>query len=145
MSGDRRMNLNVNSQAARDRLFTVHPYANQRALERTESLVVSRGNGIHIYDENGREYIESVAGLWSASLGFGGEHRLVEAATKAMERLPFYHQFGPKAHEPGIDLAEMLVRKAPADLAKVFFCCSGSEANDTVVKLVWYYNNIRGR
>jgi len=137
--------MTVNSQAARDKQYTLHPYANHRTLERIDSLVVSRGNGIHIYDENGREYIESVAGLWSASLGFGGEPRLVEAATKAMERLPFYHQFGPKAHEPGIDLAEMLISKAPAGLAKAFFCCSGSEANDTVVKLVWYYNNVRGR
>jgi 4-aminobutyrate--pyruvate transaminase len=139
------MNTLANSAAARDKAFTLHPYANLRALERSESLVVSSGNGVFVYDDEGNEYLESVAGLWSASLGFGGEPRLVEAARKAMERLPFYHQFGPKAHEPGIELAAKLVEKAPVPMSKAFFCCSGSEANDTVVKLVWYYNNVRGR
>lgn len=134
-----------NSLAARDKAFTLHPYTNLRALERGSSLVVTRGDGLYIYDEDGNQYIESVAGLWSASLGFGGEPRLVEAGRKALERLPFYHQFGPKAHEPGIELAARLIEKAPVPMSKVFFCCSGSEANDTVVKLVWYVNNVLGR
>ena len=96
-----------------------------------------------MYDE-GKQYIEGLAGLWCASLGFS-EKRLVKAATAQMEALPFYHNFAHKAVEPAIELAEMLVKKAPVPMSKVFFTNSGSEANDTQVKLVWYYNNVLGR
>lgn len=138
------MNI-MNSLHERDRAHTLHPYANLKQIEQDGSLVVSRGEGMHVFDDQGNRYIESVAGLWSASLGFGGEPRLVQAAAKAMETLPFYHQFGPKAHEPGIRLAERLIDMAPVPMSKVFFACSGSEANDTAVKFVWYYNNVKGR
>jgi len=139
------MTINPNSAVARDKAYTLHPYSNLRAIEDSGSMVLSRGHGMYVFDEDNNRYLESVAGLWSASLGFGGEPRLVEAATRAMEALPFYHQFGPKAHEPGIELAERLIAMAPVAMSKVFFCCSGSEANDTAMKLVWYYNNVRGR
>lgn len=134
-----------NSAAARDQKYALHAYANARAIEANPSLVITRGEGMYVYDEDDNAYIESVAGLWSAGLGFGGEERVVEAATRAMRKLPFYHQFGPKAHPAGIDLAERLIELAPVPMSKVFFCCSGSEANDTAVKFVWYYNNVRGR
>ena len=137
--------LSPNSMVARDKAFTLHPYANLKSIEADGSLIVSRGDGMHVYDEDGRAYLESVGGLWCAALGFGGETRLVEAATKALEALPFYHQFGPKAHEPGVALAERLIGMAPVPMSKAFFCCSGSEANDTAIKLVWYYNNALGR
>ncbi len=134
-----------NSAAARDKAFTLHPYANARAIEANDSLVITRGEGLYVYDENDNAYLESVAGLWCAGLGFGGEPRVVAAATTAMETIPFYHQFGPKAHTYGIDLAERLIGLAPVPMSKVFFCCSGSEANDTALKFVWYYNNALGR
>jgi 4-aminobutyrate--pyruvate transaminase len=134
-----------NSPIARDIAFALHPYTNLRKHQAEGSLIIREGKGIHVYDEGGTEYIEAVAGLWSASLGFGGEERLVEAAAKAMRKLPFYHQFGAKAHEPGIDLAERLIELAPVPMSKVFFTNSGSEANDTAVKIVWYYNNALGR
>ena len=82
-----------------------------------------------VYDDEGNEYLESVAGLWSASLGFGGEPRLVEAARKAMERLPFYHQFGPKAHEFRIELGEARRKGARSDVEGVLLL-PGLEAND---------------
>ncbi len=92
----------------------------------------------------GKEYIEALAGLWSVAVGFG-EPRLVEAAARQMSRLPYYHSFSGKSSEPTIDLAERLVKMSPAGLDRVFFTNSGSEANDTVVKLVWFYNNAIGR
>ncbi len=134
-----------NSLSARDRAYTLHPFTNFKRHQAEGSLIIREGKGIRVYDESGKEYIEAVAGLWSASLGFGGEDRLVEVAAREMRKLPFYHQFGAKAHEPGIALAETLVKKAPVPMSKVFFTCSGSEANDTAVKLVWYYNNAIGR
>ncbi|WP_108663377.1 aspartate aminotransferase family protein [Acuticoccus kandeliae] len=138
------MTAHPNSLAARDIAYHIHPYTNARRHERQGPIVIDRGEGIYVYDDQGRQMIEAMAGLWSVALGFG-EKRLVEAATKQMSRLPYYHSFSHKAHEPGIELAEKLVQMTPEGLDHVFFTNSGSEANDTVVKMVWYYNNALGR
>ena len=132
------------SAASRDKAFYLHPYTNLATHGDVGPLVISAGKGVTVTDDTGKTYIEGVAGLWCTSLGFD-EPRLVEAAIAQMRRLPFYHAFAHKAHEPGIDLAEKLVGMAPVPMSKVFFACSGSEANDTAVKLVWYYNNALGR
>lgn len=138
------MTVLPNSLQARDIAYHVHPYTNIRRHERIGPMVIERGSGIHVYDDQGQEYIEAMAGLWSVGLGFS-EQRLVDAATRQMSKLPFYHTFSHKAHEPSIALAEKLVRMSPDGLDHVFFTNSGSEANDTVVKIVWYYNNALGR
>jgi 4-aminobutyrate--pyruvate transaminase len=130
--------------ATRDIAYQLHPFTNLRKHEAEGPLVITGGRGIYVQDESGREYIEALAGLWCASLGFG-EERLVEAATRQMRKLPFYHQYASKAHDTAIDLAERLIELMPVPMSKVFFNNSGSEANDTAVKLVWYYNNARGR
>ena len=121
-----------------------HPYTNLAAHQRTGPLVITRGEGVRVFDEEGRAYIEGLAGLWCTALGFS-EPRLVEAAARAMRRLPFYHSFGGKAPAPTIELAERLIALAPVPMSKVLFANSGSEANDTAIKLVWYYNNALGR
>jgi 4-aminobutyrate--pyruvate transaminase len=133
-----------NSAASRDKAYYLHPYTNLKTHEDVGPLVIERGEGVHVFDDSGKAYIEGMAGLWCTSLGFG-EERLVEAATRQLQKLPFYHAFTHKAHDPGIDLAEALIKIAPVPMSKVFFTNSGSEANDTVVKLVWYYNNALGR
>jgi len=97
-----------------------------------------------VWDDSGREYIEGVAGLWCANLGFSNE-RLARAAYEQMQRLPFYHAFTGKSHDPVIELSDMLIERAPVPMSKVFFANSGSEANDTAIKMVWYYNNALGR
>lgn len=133
-----------NSLHARDVAYVLHPYTNARRHERLGPMVIDHGKGVFVYDDQGREYIEAMSGLWSVAVGFG-ENRLVEAAAKQMSKLPYYHTFSHKSHEPSIDLAEKLVKMAPDGLDHVFFTNSGSEANDTVVKIVWYYNNAIGR
>ena len=133
-----------NSPAARDIASVVHPYTNLRLHEKEGPLVIERGKGVFVYDDSGKEYIEGMAGLWSAAIGFD-EPRLVAAATAAMSKLPFYHMFTHKSHLPGIELAEMLLEMAPVPMSKVFFANSGSEANDTAIKLVWYYHNAIGK
>jgi 4-aminobutyrate---pyruvate transaminase len=138
------MNVLPNSLHARDIAYQIHPYTNARRHERTGPIVIERGSGIYVYDDQGREYIEALAGLWSVAVGFG-ENRLVEAAARQMAKLPYYHTFSHKSHEPSIELAEKLVNMSPAGLDHVFFTNSGSEANDTVIKFVWYYNNAFGR
>ena len=93
-----------NSNAARDIANVLHPYTDAKAHLVNGPLVITRGKGVKIYDDQGKEYIEALAGLWCASLGFDNE-RLVQAATNQMRKLPFYHSFTAKSHEPMIDLA----------------------------------------
>lgn len=133
-----------NSLAAADIANTLHPYTNLRQHEQTGPMVISRGDGIRVYDDRGKEYIEGLAGLWSVGVGFS-EKRLADAAYQQMLKLPYYHTFTSKAHEPSIRLAEKLVEMTPEPLTRAFFTSSGSEANDTIVKMVWYMNNALGR
>ena len=122
----------------------IHPYTNQATLRDTGPLVIERGEGVFIYDTDGKAYIEGMAGLWCTALGFNNEE-LVEAAAAQMRKLPFAHLFTAKSHDPAIELAEKLKELAPVPISKVFFCNSGSEANDSQMKLVWYMNNALGR
>jgi 4-aminobutyrate--pyruvate transaminase len=130
--------------AARDLTYHLHPSTNLRQLETEGPLVISRGEGVYVFDEHGNRYLEGMAGLWCASLGFS-ERRLAEAAYRQMLELPFYHAFAGKVPAVATTLAEKLVSMAPPGLARVIFANSGSEANDTAVKLIWYYNNAVGR
>ena len=134
----------ANSPAARDVAHVLHPYTDQKAHRAKGPLIITGGKGVRVTDEAGREYIETVAGLWCASLGFENE-RLVRAATEQMRKLPFYHAFTGRSHMPMIELAEMLIERAPVPMSKVFFANSGSEANDSALKMIWYVNNALGR
>jgi 4-aminobutyrate--pyruvate transaminase len=138
------MSARLNSAQARDIAHYLHPYTNLSVHEKEGPLVITRGEGVYVYDDAGNRYIEGMSGLFCASLGFS-EERLVEAAARQMRKLPFYHVFGGKSNEPGIDLAERLIELSPVPMSKVFFANSGSEANDTAVKLVWYYHNAIGK
>ncbi|KAL4201244.1 hypothetical protein AMTRI_Chr02g215090 [Amborella trichopoda] len=108
-------------------------------------LVIDRSEGSYVYDVNGKKYLDALAGLWCTALG-GNEPRLVEAATRQLNKLPFYHSFWNRTTKPSLDLAtELLEMFTARKMGKVFFTNSGSEANDSQVKLVWYYNNALGR
>lgn len=133
-----------NSTVSRDVANVLHPYTDLRQHAKDGPMVVSEGRGILVYDETGKAYIEAMSGLWCTALGYG-EERLVEAATRQMRKLPFAHLFANRTHEPAAELAERLIAMMPVPMSKVFFNNSGSEANDTAVKLVWYYNNALGR
>ncbi|MGD1877469.1 MAG: aspartate aminotransferase family protein [Kiloniellaceae bacterium] len=138
------MSVRPNSAASRDIAYHLHPYTTARKNEDEGSLILDRGDGVYVIDEDGNRYLEAMAGLWCAGLGFS-EKRLGDAATQQMSKLPYYHSFAQKTATPVVDLAEKLIQMTPAQLTKVFFANSGSEANDTVVKMVWYYNNALGR
>jgi 4-aminobutyrate--pyruvate transaminase len=138
------LRVHGNSTASRDIATLVHPYTNLKTHQTKGPLIITHGRGVNVYDDQGKEYIEGLAGLWCVSLGFH-EPRLVEAARRQMEVLPYYHSFASKSHGPLIELAERVLDLLPESMSKVFFNNSGSEANDTAIKLVWYYNNARGR
>jgi 4-aminobutyrate--pyruvate transaminase len=132
-----------NSIEARDIASLVHMQTNLRAHQHEGPLVIARGEGCRVFDESGRDYIEAVAGLWCASLGFNSE-RLAKVAYEQMRALGYYHLYRHRSNEPAIALAEVLLKIAPVPMSRVVFQCSGSEANDTAVKLAWYYWNAVG-
>jgi 4-aminobutyrate---pyruvate transaminase len=122
----------------------LHPYTQLRDHERDGPLVIVRGEGVQVFDEHGKAYIEGMAGLWCASLGFS-EQRLADAAYRQMSTLPYYHSFSGKVPGPVTALVEAMIKWAPVPMARVLFANSGSESNDTAFKLVRYYNNAKGR
>jgi 4-aminobutyrate--pyruvate transaminase len=138
------MSTEIRTTRDKDIAFALHPYTNLRKHEKDGPLVITQGRGIYVRDEEGTEYIEAMAGLWCTSLGFS-EERLVEAAARQMRKLPYYHLFNSRANDVAVNLAERLIGLAPVPMARAFFNNSGSEANDSAMKLVWYYNNARGR
>ncbi|MDM9590453.1 aspartate aminotransferase family protein [Pseudomonas asiatica] len=131
------------SLADKDVQYHLHPYTDAQLHQEIGPLIIERGEGVHVFDDQGKQYIEAMSGLWSVGLGFSDE-RLIRAAEKQLRKLPFYHTFSHKSHAPSIELAEKLIEIAPVPMSKVFFTNSGSEANDTVVKLIWYRNNALG-
>ena len=122
----------------------LHPYTNLAAHEDVGPLMITRGDGIHVIDEQGRKYIEGMSALWCSSLGFS-HPRLVQAGIDALKTLPYYHTFNHRSNPAIAQLADRLIQLAPAPMAKVFFANSGSEANDTAIKIIWYYHNAIGK
>lgn len=119
----------------------IYPTTNFKA---TEQLVIERGEGVYVYDANGKQYLEGLAGLWCTSLGYGNQE-LIDAATAQMGQLSYYHAFGGKTHPTVMALADKISGMVPVENAKVFFGNSGSDANDTFVKILRYYSNAIGK
>jgi 4-aminobutyrate--pyruvate transaminase len=119
----------------------IYPTTNLKAVEQ---LCIDRGEGIYVYDKNGKQYLEGMAGLWCTSLGYNNRE-LIECISDQLSCLSFTHMFGGKTHQPGIDLADKLASMVPVKDARVFFGNSGSDANDTHIKLLRYYFNAIGR
>ncbi|MEM1317290.1 MAG: aminotransferase [Pseudomonadota bacterium] len=138
------MSQPLSNVQARDLDAVLHPYSPLHKLREMGPTIMASGKGVFITDTQGNEYIEGMAGLWCTGLGFGNEE-MIEAATEQLRALPYYHQFSGRGTEPAIELAEKLKELAPVPVSKVFYTSSGSEANDTQVKLAWYYNNALGR
>jgi adenosylmethionine-8-amino-7-oxononanoate aminotransferase len=119
----------------------IYPTTN---LTQTETLTIERGDGAYVYDNKGNQYLEGLAGLWCTSLGYNNSE-LIEAAKEQMSKLSYSHMFGGKTHQMGMDLAEKISAMVPVDNAKVFFGNSGSDANDTHIKMLRYYFNAIGK
>jgi 4-aminobutyrate--pyruvate transaminase len=132
------------SWEARDLGCVLHGFSHLPTLARHGPTVLSHGEGVYVYDIHGRRYLEANSGLWNAIAGFN--HRgLLEAACQQIRRFPAYHLFFGRATEPSIELAQKLLGIAPVPMTKAFFTNSGSEANDTVVKMLWMINRARGQ
>jgi L-2,4-diaminobutyrate transaminase len=143
---DNRQNYSLEEM---DRQSLFHPLTSIATHMKTGPLIVEEGHGVRIKDHRGRDMIDCGAGLWCVNVGYG-RTEIAEAARNAIENLNYYHIFGGSSTEPIIRLADRVLtllreRAGATHLARVFFGCSGSDANDTNVKLVRYYNNLLGR
>jgi 4-aminobutyrate---pyruvate transaminase len=132
------------SLEAKDLAHVLHPATNLQQHQAEGPVVYARGKGVYIWDTHGKQYLEGMSGLWCTALGYG-EEELVKAATQQLRTLSYSQLFGGKVNEPSVLLAEKLKAMAPFDAGRVFFGLSGSDANDTQIKLFWYYNNLAGR
>ena len=119
----------------------IYPTTN---LNQIEQLRICRGDGIYVYDEDGKCYLEGLSGLWCASLGYANEE-LIDAITQQLRTLSYSQLFGGRTHQRAIDLADELASMVPVDDARIFFANSGSEANDSHVKMLRYYFNVIGK
>ena len=128
----------------RDVESVLHPFTNLVKHRETGPVIFERGKGVFVYDDHGKDYIEAMSGLWCTGLGWG-EEALVEAAAAQMRKLAYGHLFAGRSNEPAIALAEKLKEVAPFPVGRTFFANSGSEANDTQVKLFWYINHALGK
>ncbi len=131
------------SLAELDRAW-LHPFTSIAEHESTPGLVLVEGRGARVRDAQGRWYLDAMAGLWCVNVGYGRDE-IADAIAKQARRLPYYHGFAGAANEPAIRLAAKLRELAPMQNAQIFFASSGSEANDSQIKLIWHYNNLLGR
>jgi L-2,4-diaminobutyrate transaminase len=128
-----------------DRRYSFHPFTALAEHEKHgPSLVMGRGDGIWLEDSAGHRYIDGMAGLWCVNVGYG-RTEIADAMQQQAETLSYCHGFSSMSSDVPVVLAERLIGEAPVPMSKIFLGNSGSDANDTQVKLVWYYNNARGK
>jgi len=138
-----RQNTTRDWQSRDQRLF-LHPFADHREMAQKGSRIITRADGVYIWDSDGNQILDAMAGLWCVALGYG-RTELIEAANRQMRELPYYNSFFQCAHPPAIELSELLEQVSPAPFTRSFFTGSGSEANDTVIRLVRRYWDLVGQ
>jgi L-2,4-diaminobutyrate transaminase len=138
--------VNIAEVAEMDRRTVLHPftYLKDYASGAVEPTIVETGKGVRIQDATGREYIDGFAGLYCVNIGYG-RTEVAEAIARQAYKLAYYHSYAAHTTEELARLSDRLVRMAPGRMSKVFYGLSGSDANETQAKLVWYYNNLRGK
>jgi putrescine aminotransferase len=127
-----------------DMAHFVHPFTHFDSFKKRGSLILTEAKGAYIFDSNGKRYLDGIGGLWCMSIGYG-EEEMVAAIAEQTRRLSFYSAFVNMTNAPAVDLAAELARLAPGDLNRVFYTTSGSDANDTAVRLMHFYNARRGK
>ncbi|NKB25990.1 MAG: aminotransferase class III-fold pyridoxal phosphate-dependent enzyme [Gammaproteobacteria bacterium] len=129
---------------ALDRKHHFHPFTDHKEMNKKGTRVIAGAENVYIYDTDGNKYLDAMSGLWCVNIGYG-RTELAEVAKLQMEQLPYYNSFFQTAQLPAIELAEMLAEVTPPQFNRVFFGCSGSDGNDTVVRLVRYYWQLQGQ
>jgi putrescine---pyruvate transaminase len=136
-----------NSETARwrqaDRRSYLHPFTDYQQLQRNGSRIITRAEGVYLWDSDGNRILDGMAGLWCVNVGYG-RHELAEVARDQMRELPYYNSFFQTAHPPAIELTELLAEITPAGMNRAFLTNSGSEANDTVIRMARRYWDLMG-
>jgi putrescine aminotransferase len=122
----------------------LHPFTDHHDLGRKGTRIITRAEGVYIWDSDGRKILDGMAGLWCVNLGYG-RRELIDAAHEQMQKLPYYNSFFQTAHPPAIELSELLDEVSPPSFKRIFLTGSGSEANDTMIKLVRRYWDLAGQ
>ena len=133
----------ANWQAA-DAAHFLHPFTDFKALAAQGSRIITRADNIYLWDSEGQRVLDAMSGLWCVAVGYG-QRALIDAATRQLEQLPFYNAFFQTATPPAIELAELLAEVSPPQFQHVFFSVSGSEGNDTIVRMVRRYWDLLGQ
>ena len=127
-----------------DQQHHLHPFTNHKDLHRKRSRIITRADGVYIFDADGHKILDAMSGLWCVNAGYGREE-LIAAATEQMRELPYYNNFFQCAHPPSIELSAMLQQVSQPHLNRLFFTGSGSESNDTIVRMVRTYWDLLGQ
>ncbi|HRX40722.1 MAG TPA: aminotransferase class III-fold pyridoxal phosphate-dependent enzyme, partial [Parvularculaceae bacterium] len=127
-----------------DNAHHLHPFMVHNELRAKSPRVITKGKGVYIWDSEGRKIIDGMAGLWCVQLGYGVDE-LAQVAYETMKTLPYYNAFFQTTTPYAAELANLISQKTPQGLDQIFFACSGSEAVDSAIKLVWYYWNLKGK
>ena len=129
--------------AEKDLRHLLHPFTSIADHQASGPHMFERAEGIHVYDADGNQYIDAMAGLWCSNIGYGRKE-MAEAVASQIEKMSYYHSFMAVGNEPAAELGAKLAEVMPGNINRFFYCNSGSEANDSFVKLVRFYNNVRG-
>ncbi|WP_309639573.1 aspartate aminotransferase family protein [Methylibium sp.] len=129
---------------AADAAHFLHPFTDFQSLAAKGTRVITRADNIHLWDSEGKKILDAMSGLWCVNVGYA-QQALIDAATAQLTQLPFYNAFFQTATPPAIELAELLAEVTPPQFEHVFFCNSGSEGNDTVVRMVRRYWDLLGQ
>ena len=138
------MTLDMQRAGQIDRGTLFHPFTSVADHLRDGPLVMAEGRGVRLKDIQGREYLDGMAGLWCVNLGYG-RAEITDAIAAQSSKLSFFHAFNSMSTDVAIECAEAILARAPVPMARVFFGASGSDGNETQIKLIWYYNNLLGR
>jgi L-2,4-diaminobutyrate transaminase len=136
---------NVEDLEAQDRAYMFHPstHLKNHAHGAAPCRIMRDGEGVYVTDRDGRRSLDAFAGLYCVNVGYGRKE-IADAVYRQMQELAYYHAYVGHSSEPAIELSRRIIEKAPAGMRRVYYGLSGSDANETQVKLVWYYNNVRG-
>ncbi len=144
IQADNQVNKLTRDWQDRDHRHYLHPFTDHKDLGTKGTRIITEADGVYIQDSEGHKFLDGMAGLWCVNLGYGRQE-LIDAATRQMQKLPYYNSFFQTAHPPAIELSALLCEISPANFNHTFFTGSGSEANDTVIKLVRRYWDLSGK
>lgn len=137
-------NLSTEELQALDAAHHLHPFTSRKELNAAGARVLTRADGVYVYDNEGKPFLDAMAGLWCVNIGYG-RNELADAAHRQMQQLPYYNTFFQCTHPPAVLLAARLAELAPGTINHAFFAGSGSEANDTNIRLVRHYWACQGK